>query len=67
MTAGMLAFAIGLTETRAAGTQWATIVFSTVVMGTYAILNGCIFPAFMAAREVDDACEEPFQSQLPQL
>lgn len=67
MAGGMLAFAVGITESHATGTQWASVLFATVVMGTYAVLNGCVFPGFMAAREVDDACEEPFQSQIPQL
>lgn len=67
MAAGMLIFAVAMTETRASGADWATILFATVVMGTYAILIGCVFPAFMTAREVDDACAEPFQALLPQL
>lgn len=67
MAGGMLAFAVLMTESRAGGGNMATILLSTVVMGTYAILNGCVFSGFMAARETTEACEEPFQSQLSQL
>ncbi len=67
MALGMLAFAVLITESRAGVTNFTKILFTTVVTGTYAIINGCIFPAFMACREADDACAEPFQSQIPKL
>jgi LSD1 subclass zinc finger protein len=34
------------------------------LMGIYAVLAGIMLPAFTASREVYEACEEPFQSQL---
>jgi hypothetical protein len=43
------------------------ILFSVVNMSVYAILIGVLMPAFLTAREVTDACEEPFQSLIPQL
>jgi len=43
------------------------IVLTTVWMGVYAILMGLLLPATMAARETADACDEPFQSQIPKL
>jgi hypothetical protein len=43
------------------------IIFVAAVMGTYTVLIGCIFPGFMAAREVDDACAMPFQTEIPRL
>ncbi len=67
MALGMLLFAALIAESHAGVTGFTKILFSTIVMGTYAILIGCVFPAFMVAREVADACEEPFQSQLPQM
>lgn len=67
MAAVMLVTAAVFIETRAGATNMTIILFSTVVMGVYAVLNGCLFPAFMAAREVADALDEPFQSQIPQM
>ncbi len=66
MAAGMLMLAILMTESRAGSGDMAKILLTTIVMGTYAVVNACVFPGFMAAREVADACDEPFQSHLRQ-
>lgn len=60
-------FVATMIETNAGLSTFAKIVLTTVNMGAYAIVNATLLPAFMAAREVDDACEEPFQSLVPQL
>lgn len=60
-------FVAAIVETNAQSTTFAKILFSTLEMGIYAILMGMLFPALMAARETADACEEPFQSQLPRV
>jgi len=67
MALGMLAFAVAITETRAGVNDFTKIIFTTVVMGTYSIINATILPCFMAARETAEACEEPFQAQQPKL
>ena len=67
MALGMLVFAVVLIESRAGISDFTKIIFVTVVMGTYSVLIGCMFPGFMAARDVDDACGAPFQSQIPHL
>jgi hypothetical protein len=54
-------------ETNAVTGTGAQVFSATVQMGIYAIIVGTIFPAFMTAREVADACDEPFQSLIPQL
>ncbi len=56
-----------LIETNAGVNLFTLVLIVAVKMGIYAILIGVLFPAFMAAREVDDACVEPFQSLIPQL
>ncbi|QJW94353.1 hypothetical protein [Frigoriglobus tundricola] len=56
-----------LIETNAGLDLFARIVINTTVMGVYAIMMGVVFPSFMTAREVADACDEPFQSLIPQL
>ena len=66
MALGMLVLAVVIIESRAGFTNFTKIVFTTAVMGTYTVLIGCLFPGFMAARDVDDACAMPFQSQIPQ-
>jgi uncharacterized Zn finger protein (UPF0148 family) len=43
------------------------VMFRVLRMGVYAIVSGTITSAFMAARDVDDAMEEPFQSLIPEL
>jgi hypothetical protein len=63
----MLVFIAFVVETNAGLNLFTMILFTVVNMGVYAILIGVTLPAFMAAREVDDACEEPFQSLIPQL
>ncbi len=60
-------FVAALIETNAGLNTFAKVVLVTVNMGAYSIVNATILPAFMAAREVTDACEEPFQSLIPQL
>lgn len=61
LAAFMFVFAALMIESRATVNNFTSIIFGTVVMGVYALLNGCMFPAFMVSREVADACEEPFQ------
>jgi LSD1 subclass zinc finger protein len=63
----MLIFVAAMVETNAAGGLLASILLLVAFMGVYAVLMGTTFPAFMAAREVADACDEPFQSLIPQL
>ncbi len=60
-------FIATMIETNAGMNMFTMVLFVTVNMSAYAIVNATIFPAFMAAREVTDACEEPFQSLIPQL
>ena len=60
-------FVAAMIETNAGLSTFAKIVLVTVNMGAYSIVNATLLPALMAAREVDDACEEPFQSLIPQL
>jgi hypothetical protein len=67
MAVGMLLFTVAIIETNAQTGTFATILFTTVRMGTYAIINGTLFPGFMAARETADACDEPFQTRIPKL
>jgi hypothetical protein len=43
------------------------IVVKVAEMGIYAIVGGSIFSSYLAARDVDDAMEEPFQSLIPEL
>lgn len=54
-------------ETNAGLDLFGRILLNTTVMGVHAIMMGVVFPSFMAAREVVDACDEPFQSLIPQL
>ncbi len=63
----MLAFVAVVVETNAGLNMFTTILFSMVNMGVYFILMAVILPAYLAAREVTDACEEPFQSLIPNL
>ncbi len=67
MALGMFLFAVVMAETRAGQGGFAKVLFVTLVMGTYAMLMGCLFPALMAAREVTDACENPYRSQIADL
>jgi hypothetical protein len=64
---GMLAFIGALIETNATVNLFTLILLLVVMMGTYSVLAGVMFPAFLTAREVTDACEEPFQSLIPKL
>lgn len=63
----ILVFIAFVVETNAGLNLFTMILFSMVNMGVYAILTAVMLPAFMAARDVDDACVEPFQSLIPQL
>ncbi len=60
-------FVATMIETNAGTGTFVRILSATVQMGVYAIVVGTIFPAFLAAREVADACDEPFQSLIPHL
>ena len=63
----MLLIAMAIIETNAQTGALAKILFTTVRMGTYAILIGMMFPGLMATRETADACEEPFQGAHPEV
>lgn len=63
----MLAFVVVVVETNAGLNMFTQILYAVVNMGVYAILMGVLLPALVAAREVGDACDEPFQSLIPQL
>jgi len=63
----VLLFAVAIIETSAQSGTFAKILFTTVRMGTYAMLNGALFPGLMAVRETADACDEPFQTRIPKL
>lgn len=54
-------------ETNAGLNMFTLVLFATVNMGVYIIINLTLLPAFMASRDVIDACEEPFQSLIPNL
>jgi hypothetical protein len=40
------------------------IILETTRMGAYALLAGMIVPASVAARDVADVCEAPFQKPI---
>jgi hypothetical protein len=63
----MLAFVAAVIETGAGFNMFTRILFAVVNMSVYAILMGVTLPALLAAREVTDACDEPYQSLIPQL
>ncbi len=63
----IFAFVATMIETNAGMSTFTQVLFVTVNMSAYAIVNATVLPAFMAAREVTDACEEPFQSLIPKL
>lgn len=58
---------IGILVQAAATGTFFRIIFMTVQMGIYAILCGTMMRALSTSRDVCDACEEPFQSQLSHL
>lgn len=63
----IFAFVVAIVETHAGMNLFTRILLNTVQMGVYAILAGVIVPALMVARDVVDACNEPYQSLAPQL
>jgi hypothetical protein len=63
----MLGFVAFVVETNAGINLFTLITLLMVHMSVYAILAAVILPAYMAARDTADACEEPFQSLIPQL
>jgi len=63
----MLAFVATVIETGAGLNMFTRVLFAVVNMSVYAILMGVTLPALLAAREVTDACDEPYQSLVPQL
>jgi hypothetical protein len=67
MALGMLTFAFIIIETRAGMTNFSKILLVSVLMSVFVVLGACMLPGFMATRDTADACEEPFQSELPQL
>jgi LSD1 subclass zinc finger protein len=54
-------------ETNAGLNMFTLILFTTVHMGVYSIMAGVLLPAYLATQDVVDACEEPFQSLIPNL
>jgi LSD1 subclass zinc finger protein len=54
-------------ETNATINLFTKILASVVHMGVFSIVTGTLMPAFLASQDVVDACEEPFQSLIPQL
>lgn len=67
MAAVIFGFVAVMTETNAPVNRFTLTLLATVYMSVYAIVCGAILPCFAAAREVADACDEPFQSLIPQL
>ena len=63
----MLAFVGFVVETGAGLNLFTIILFSVVNMGVYFILIAVMLPAYLVVRDVTDACEEPFQSLIPNL
>ena len=63
----MLLYVMAVIETNAQSGTFARIVFMTVQMGIYAVLAGTMMRAMFAAKEVYEACEEPYQSQISSL
>jgi hypothetical protein len=64
---GVLVFAAVVVETHAGASRGVQVLFTTVRMGTYAVLAGCVFSGMVAARRVADACDEPFRSHLDKV
>lgn len=60
-------FVAFMIETNAPLNRFTLTLFATVFMSVYAIVNAAILPCFTAARDVADACDEPFQSLIPKL
>lgn len=63
----IFAFVAGMIETNAPLNKFTLTLFATVFMSVYAIVNAAILPCFTAARDVAEACDEPFQSLIPKL
>jgi hypothetical protein len=63
----ILGFVGTVVETNAGLNLFTQILSSVVQMGVYSIINGVMLPSYLAAQDVVDACEEPFQSLIPQL
>jgi hypothetical protein len=62
----IVSFVVAAIETGNSNGTMVRIMFASVQTAAYAIAIGVMFPAFMAARDVADACNEPFQSLIPQ-
>jgi len=63
----LLLFAIAMVETNAQNGDLGKILLATVRMWTYAFFIGTTISGFAAAQATADACDEPYQSRLPQL
>lgn len=74
----MLLMMIGLVETKmmliamnrmsdAAGNMIFGLIYLCTTVGVYLILMWMMFPSLVAARDAAEACEEPFESQIPKL
>ena len=61
---GMLAVVASVVETGAEGSSMGKIILETTRMGAYALLAGMLVPASVAARDVADVCEAPFQKPI---
>jgi hypothetical protein len=51
----------------AAGNMIFGLIYLSTTVGVYLIIIRMMFPSLLACRDAAEACEEPFQSQIPQL
>ena len=63
----ILAFFAFKIETNAGDSVFMRVITYMVIRGVYTILILLMLPAYMAARNAADACDEPFQSLIPKL
>jgi LSD1 subclass zinc finger protein len=61
---GMLGVVSFVIETGAEGSSMGKIILETTRMGAYALLAGMLVPPSVAARDVADVCEAPFQKPV---
>jgi hypothetical protein len=66
LAALLLVFVAVATETGLGMSATVRVLYTAIHMGAYAIAMGVVFPALMVARDVNDACDEPYQSLIPQ-
>ncbi len=51
----------------AAGNTIFGLIYLSTTVGVYLIIIRMMFPSLLAARDAADACDEPFQAQIPKL